>query len=222
MAYTGPSVHVALLDDHTLFREGVRYILHTLPYVESVVDTGDFAQLQAWCRQRLPDVLLLDLQMPGTDGPEAAQQLLAEFPDLKIVVLSMFSVEKFIDQMLKLGVRSYLAKDIDHQQLAVALADVLATGYHYTPAMQQAQAHNGRQPARPVLPPVVGEINFSPRELDVLRLLCQGLTTASIAEQLFLSSRTIEGHRQRLLEKTGTTNAAGLVAYALRYGLYHE
>jgi two-component system response regulator DegU len=212
-------VQIALLDDHPLFRQGMRYILQALPFVESVVEAGEFGELLALCRQRLPDVLLLDLQMPGMDGPEVAQQLLAEFPDLKIIVLSMFSADKFITQMMKLGARSYLPKDADQQQLTQALEDVLTTGHHFTERISRAMLQGVQQPTRPASHLLTEEVQFTPRELEVLRLICQGLTAADIAEQLLMGRRTVEGHRQRMLEKTGAANVAGLVVYAVRHGL---
>jgi two-component system response regulator DegU len=212
-------VQVALLDDHPLFRQGMRYILQALPFVESVVEAGEFSELLALCRQRLPDVLLLDLQMPGMDGPEVAQQLLIEFPDLKIIVLSMFSADKFITQMMKLGARSYLPKDVDQQQLTQALEDVLTTGHHFTERISRAMLQGVQQPTRPASHLLTEEVQFTPRELEVLRLICQGLTAADIAEQLLMGRRTVEGHRQRMLEKTGAANVAGLVVYAVRHGL---
>ena len=212
-------VQIALLDDHPLFRQGMRYILQSLPFVESVVEAGTYPELLALCRQRLPDVLLLDLQMPGMDGPEVAQQLLIEFPDLKIIVLSMFSADKFITQMMKLGARSYLPKDVDQQQLTQALEDVLTTGHHFTERISRAMLQGVQQPTRPASHLLTEEVQFTPRELEVLRLICQGLTAADIAEQLLMGRRTVEGHRQRMLEKTGAANVAGLVVYAVRHGL---
>ena len=212
-------VQIALLDDHPLFRQGMRYILQALPYVESVVEAGTYAELLTLCRQRLPDILLLDLQMPGMDGPEVAQHLLAEFPGLKIVVLSMFSADKFITQMMKLGARSYLPKDVDQAQLSQALENVLTTGHHFTERISRAMLQGVQQPTRPAPLLLTEEVHFTPRELDVLRLICQGLTTADIAEQLLMGRRTAEGHRQRLLEKTGSANVAALVVYAVRHDL---
>ena len=208
-----------MLDDHPLFRQGMRYILQALPYVESVSEAAELPELQVICRQRLPDVLLLDLQMPNIDGPEAARLLLQEFPDLKIIVLSMFSADKFITQMMKLGARSYLPKDIDQQQLTQALEDVLTTGHHFTARISRAMLQGVQQPTRPASHLLTEEVQFTPRELEVLRLICQGLTAADIAEQLLMGRRTVEGHRQRMLEKTGSANVAGLVVYAVRHGL---
>jgi two-component system response regulator DegU len=194
-------VQIALLDDHPLFRQGMRYILQSLPFVESVVEAGTYAELLALCRQRLPDVLLLDLQMPGMDGPEVAERLLAEFPGLKIIVLSMFSADKFITQMMKLGARGYLPKDVNQQELTQALEAVLTTGNYFSERVSRALVRGVQQPTRqPTTTLLTEEVHFTKRELDVLRLICEGRTTAEIAEDLFLSNRTVDGHRQRLLD----------------------
>ncbi|MVN78097.1 response regulator [Hymenobacter sp. HMF4947] len=218
MATIDFQVQIALLDDHPLFRQGMRYILQTLPYVEEVLETGEFADLLSYCRIRVPDLLLLDLQMPGLDGPEVAKQLLAEFPDLKIIVLSMFSADKYITQMLKLGVRSYLPKDADQEHLCQAIQDVLTIGHHVTPPISRALMRELQQPTRHTTK-MLDVVQLTPREHEVLRLICEGHTAGEIAEQLFLSRRTVEGHRQRILEKTNTPNAAGLAMYASRNGL---
>jgi two-component system response regulator DegU len=213
-------VRIALLDDHPLFRQGLRYILQALPYVEEVIETAELPALLISCRQQLPDVVLLDLQMPGIDGPEAAKLLLDEFPSLKIIVLSMLSADKFITQMMKLGARSYLPKDADQAELCQALEEVLLTGHHFTPRISRALMRGVQQPARQApstrLPDLV---QFTPREHEVLRLICEGRTAAEIATRLFISRRTVEGHRQNLLDKTSASNSAGLVGYAARHGL---
>ncbi|NML65258.1 response regulator transcription factor [Hymenobacter sp. RP-2-7] len=214
------TIQVALLDDHQLFRQGMRYILQELPYIESVVEAGELPELLAHFRQRQPDLLLLDLQMPGSDGPEVAKLLLSEFPGLKIIVLSMFSADTFITQMMSLGVRSYLPKDADQQQLRQAIEDVLLTGHHFTPAISRALVRGVQQPARassPAQQPSI--VQLTPREHEVLRLICEGRTAAEMADLLFISRRTVEGHRQKLLEKTSAPNSAGLVVYAVRHGL---
>lgn len=221
LAFPVNSVRIALLDDHPLFRQGLRYILRELPYVGAVVEAGEFAELLALCRQQLPDLVLLDLQLPGIDGPAAARRLLAEFPALKIIVLSMFSADGYISQMMGLGARSYLPKDADGAQLERALADVLATGYHYTPHMVRALARGTQAPAAPPAPPATPPV-LTAREQEVLRLICEGHTALEIAALLFISHRTVEGHRQKLLNKTKAPNLAGLVAYAARHGLLHQ
>lgn len=215
-------VHIALLDDHRLFRQGVRYILQDLPYVETIWEAAQLPELLDYCRQRMPDVLLLDLQMPNVDGVQAAQLLLNEFPALKIIVLSMLSADKFVTQMVKLGARSYLPKDVDQEQLVQAIEEVLLTGYHFTPQMSRVMVKGLQKPTRQTLAKLPALVELTTREHEVLRLLCMGYTTAKIASQLFISPRTVEGHRQNLLEKTGTANVASLIAFAARQGLLDQ
>lgn len=211
--------HIALLDDHPLFRQGLRFILEPLPYVAAVTETAEFADLLALCRRQRPDLLLLDLQMPNVDGVQAAQLLLDEFTDLKIIVLSMFSADKYITQMMRLGVRSYLPKDISQAELLYAIEEVLTTGYHFTPRISRALMRGVQQPARPRPSLLPEAVQLTQREHEVLRLICDGRTAAEIADQLFISRRTVEGHWQKLLEKTGAPNVVGLAVYAARHGL---
>ena len=212
-------VRIALLDDHTLFRQGLRFILEPLPYVASISEAAAFDALLAQCRTQLPDLLLLDLQMPQVDGVQAAQLLLEEFPELRIIVLSMFSADKFITQMMRLGVRSYLPKDSSEDQLIHAIEEVLATGYHFTPRISRALMRGVQQPIRPKSTLQPETVPITQREQEVLRLICDGRTAAEIADLLFISKRTVEGHWQKLLEKTGTPNVVGLAVYAARHGL---
>ena len=213
------AVHIALLDDHALFRQGMRYILQSLPYVEAVTEAAVLSDLLPAFRQQLPDILLLDLQMPHMDGPEAAQLLLQEFPELKIIVLSMFSADKFVTQMMRLGVRSYLPKDVTSEQLISAIEDVLTTGHHFTTHISQALVRGVQQPTRQPLAEFPSQFRLTQREQEVLQLIGEGYTGPDIAAQLYISPRTVEGHRQSLLEKTGTSNVAGLVSFASKHGL---
>ncbi|MDQ2769382.1 MAG: response regulator transcription factor [Bacteroidota bacterium] len=215
---TAPT-RIALLDDHTLFRQGLRFILEPLPYVSEISEAAEFADLQAQCREQLPDLLLLDLQMPKVDGVQAAQLLLEEFPDLKIIVLSMFAADKYITQMMRLGVRSYLPKDSSEDQLVHAIEEVLASGYHFTPRISRALMRGVQPPVRPKSTLLSEPTQFTQREQEVLRLICDGRTAAEIADLLFISKRTVEGHWQKLLEKTGAPNVVGMAVYAARHGL---
>ncbi|MDO7851686.1 response regulator transcription factor [Hymenobacter convexus] len=219
MAAPSSPAHIALLDDHPMFRQGLRFILQSLPYVAAVEEASTLPGLLVICEQRLPDVLLLDMQMPGADGAEVAQQLLRQYPALKIIVLSMFSADKYITQMMKLGARSYLPKDANQEELIHALEEVLTTGYHFTPRISRALMRGLHQPTRPPSVKLQEQEQFTPREQEVLRLICEGRTAAEIAAHLFISRRTVEGHWQKLLEKTGAPNAAGLVGFAAKHGL---
>lgn len=211
--------HLAILDDHKLFRLGLAQLLQQLPFVASVQEAATFPDLLAGMRQQMPDVLLLDLQMPEMDGMEATKQLLERYPDLKIIVLSMHSNDHFIYHLLKLGARSYLPKDTDQEQLRAAIEGVLTTGHYFTDSMSRAMVR-GLQSAPRAKPSLrLPALVLTPRETEVLTLLGQGLTTNEIAQQLYISSRTVEGHRKNLLEKSNTHNSISLVLFAVKHGL---
>lgn len=214
-----PAIHVALLDDHKLFRQGITYILQRLPYVASIAEAATFAELQTLMKQQQPDVLLLDLQMPGVDGIEVTKRVLQEHPDLKIIVLSMHDAEHFIVHMFKLGVRSYLPKDVDQEQLGQAIETVLTQGNYFTDSVSKAMVRGLQLTSRHKPSFVAPTIVLTPREAEVLELMCQGYTTNEISQRLFISGRTVEGHRQNLLDKTGTHNPVTLALYAVKHGL---
>jgi len=217
MAALSP-VYISILDDHRLFRQGIMYILQNLAFDTVVQEAATFGELQAQLTHQVPDVLLLDLQMPGINGMAATERLLKEYPSLKIIVISMHSTDDFIAHMLKLGVRSYLPKDVDKQLLSTAITTVIADGYYFTDDISKAMVHGlHATSSKPSFQS--SAIVLTPRETEVLALVCKGYSTNKIAEQLFISDRTVEGHRKNLLEKTNTSNAVSLALYAMKHGL---
>ena len=212
-------IHLAILDDHTLFRQGVVQLLRQLPFVTSVQEAATFPELLAAMAHQLPDVLLLDLQMPEMDGMEATKRLLNQYPGLKIIVLSMHSADHFVYHLLKLGARSYLPKDTSQDQLREAIEAVLADGHYFTNSMSRAMVRGLQSASRHKPSLQLPALVLTPREMEVLTLLGQGLTTNEIAQRLFISSRTVEGHRKNLLEKSNTHNSISLVLFAVKHGL---
>lgn len=214
-----PPVHIAIFDDHRLFRQGIMYILQNLPFATLVQEAATFEELLGQFARQVPDVLLLDLQMPDVNGMDATKHLLEAYPSLKIIVISMHSTDDFIAHMLKLGVRSYLPKDVDKQLLSTAISAVMADGYYFTDNISKAMVR-GLHTSAPKKPSFQSSaIELTPRETEVLALLCKGYPTTKIAAQLFISDRTVEGHRKNLLEKTNTTNAVSLALYAMKHRL---
>ncbi|MBO2008349.1 response regulator transcription factor [Hymenobacter negativus] len=214
-----PPISISILDDHRLFRQGIMYILQSLYFDTKVQEAATFGELLDQFAQQVPDILLLDLQMPDINGIEATKRLLEAHPSLKIIVLSMHSTDDFISHMFKLGVRSYLPKDVDKQLLSTAIGAVMTDGYYFTDSISKAMARglHASSPKQPSFQSAA--IALTPREIEVLALICKGYSTNKIAEQLFISDRTVEGHRKSLLEKTNTPNAVTLALYALKHGL---
>ena len=212
-------ITIGIVDDHKLFRQGIRQILGSDPRFRVVLEAGSCRELFAALTGTQPDVLLMDLQMPDMDGMEGCRLLLEQYPDLKIIILSMHAADHFIYHMMKLGVRSYLPKDVDQQRLKDAIGEVVADGYFINDRISKAMLKGMRSaaPAKPAFRAFT--LNLTHREKEVLKLICQGQTTQQMADQLFISVRTVEGHRKNLLEKTDTPNSVSLAVYAIKHNL---
>lgn len=162
----------------------------------------------------IPDIILLDLQMGGMDGMEAASKLKMEHPDIKIVIISSHYKKSFMGYMLKLGVNAFLPKGIAPSILASAILEVQAKGFYFM--NEQVEVMRNQISSNVPEPALTTEESLSDREIDVLKLICQQLTAQQIAEKLFITKRTVEGHKSNLLLKTGAKNTAGLVVYAIQ------
>ncbi len=215
-------LRLAIVDDHTLFRQGLSYILRRFATYEVVLEAASGQELFAALDEARPDVVLLDLHMQDMDGREVSRELLEHHPEIKIIILSMDYSHDFILDLVKLGVHGYLPKDIDQRILGEAIDQVYSKGYYFDDTvakvmrqgLQEAQKPTPRKAADPQLLNQLTE-----REKEVLVLLCQGHSSSRIADQLFISFRTVEGHRRSLLEKTGVSNAASLAVFAIKHKL---
>ncbi|MFN4123856.1 MAG: response regulator [Flavobacteriales bacterium] len=214
-------IKVILTDDHKLFRSGIKSLLHTFDDFQVIAEAGNGQELLDILAQgnESPDVIMLDLEMPVMDGMETLKNLKTRYPDVKCVVLSMHDDEKFIIHMMELGARGYLLKNAEPEDIDQAIRSVAQTGYHFSDKISRIMLQ-GLVKKEKVKPVFQNKEALSEREVEVLRLICEELTAAEIAEKLFISPRTVEGHRNKLMEKTGAKNIAGLVVYAMKEGLY--
>ncbi len=207
---------LAIADDHELFRKGFISMLSQIPDFEFIVEASNGQDLLDKVEKNVPDLILLDLQMPVLDGIQTAEILHEKYPEVRIIVVSMYDEDRFIIHMLEKGVHGYLLKDSTPAEVEKAIRRVYADGFYYsdfvTRAMHRKMVISN---SSPVLHSA-GKISLSSRETDVLQLLCDGLSTVEISEKLYISVRTVEGHRLRLLEKIGVKNTVAAVAYALK------
>lgn len=213
-------IHLALADDEALFRKGMKLLLEDYEGISVVLEAQDGEQLLQQLRQAtsLPDVLLLDMKMPNLNGVETAKVLQENFPSIKIIVLSTYFSKAFIVNMIELGAGAYLPKNATPDEVVATIREVYNNGFSYNQAVLEVIRDNMLQKSKPKMPLSFG-VEITSREKEILQLICEEYTTGEIAEKLFISPRTVDGHRNNLLEKMGCKNVAGLVVYAIQHQL---
>lgn len=210
-------MRIALVDDHALFRKGMQAILGGIDDMEVVLEADHGQDFLDQLKDTPVDVVLMDLEMPEMDGMEATKILRSDYPDVRVLILSMHSDEKFIIKLMELGAHGYLLKTAQPDEIEVAIRSTMESGYYFTELVSKVMLH-GLVQRKKVQPTFNTQAQLSQREQEVLLHICKELTTPEIAEALFLSPRTVEGHRNNLMQKTGAKNTAGLVVYAIKNG----
>ena len=210
-------VRVILADDHTLVRAGIRALLEKLPGVEVVGEAGDGREVLKLVKLHRPDVVLMDISMPGLNGLEAAVRMAKEFPDVRVIILSMHPNEEYVWRALKAGAAGYLLKKAATAELATALQHV-ALGEFYL-----SQEISTRLPKNFALDGIAHRKSpleeLTGRQREILQLIAEGRNTKGIAEILKVSPKTIEYHRMKLMDCLNVHDVPGLVRFALRVGL---
>ncbi len=201
---------IALVDDHTLFRNGLRGLLEHCTGYRVVGEAGGGEEFLAMLDTLEADVVFMDFAMPGIDGAQTTERALAKRPELKIITLSMYGDESYYSRMVEAGARGFLLKDSDIGDVIEAIETVAAGGTYFSPQLLSSLA--GRMRTREA----VADEPLSSREREILVAVCRGLSNQEIADELFISKRTVDKHRANILEKTGCKNTASLVVYAIR------
>ena len=213
-------IRIFIVDDHALIRDGLRALLTIDPQFEVVGEASNGQELLDQLPTVTADVVLLDLNMPVLDGLATIHRLRELYPDLRILLLSMMTHERTIGEALAAGAHGYVLKNADKYEVVAALQSV-AVGKRFLCSeiglglLKKILLQESRAPA----PSVSTGVPMTHREREILQLVASGLTNQEIADQLFTSRRTVESHRQNLLEKTGVRNTPALVKYAMEHGL---
>ena len=208
-------IRIGLVDDHTLFREGIKSLLGTMPALTLMFDVTDDEQLFTELSNGLPDVILLDLELEKTDGIEITKRLKREYPAIKLIILTMHKEERMISYLMEIGANAYLLKDTGKEELEEAISRVFTEGV-YINSLVSAVILKELKEKKGSIPSIGNNYELTEREMSILILIAEELTTAEIADRLCLSVRTIEGYRKNLLSKLGVRNSAGLVLKAVR------
>lgn len=207
---TAERVRLVLADDHTVVRSALHMLLEAEPGFEVVAEAGDAEAALRYVRGHRPDVLVLDLNMPGRPSLEIVPEIERDFPETAILILTMQNETEFAQRALEAGVSGYVLKEAADTELVQAVRATAAGGTYLQPALGARLAREASQRQ---------EDKLTPREIEVLRLIALGHTNAEIGEQLHLSLRTVEGHRAHIQQKLGLSTRAELVAEALDRGL---
>src|SRR6478609_9413902 len=212
------TINVAIADDHKIFRKGV--ILSMRPYtnIRFVMEAENGDDLLQKIPDALPDVILCDLKMPIKDGIDATKLITKNFPQIRVIILTMYEDERFVGHLMDCGAAGYLLKSTEPSEIRKAIMDVMRTGFYLNPFVNKVliKKNYSKQKFNPNLS---SEIVISEKEKEVLTLVCMEFTAAEIAAKMDISSRTVEAIKDRLMERFGVKNSVGLVFYAMKNSL---
>jgi DNA-binding NarL/FixJ family response regulator len=210
----GPT-RVAIADDHMLFRKGVMLSLRPYTNIQFVLEAGNGEELLAGMAEARPDVVLMDLKMPKKDGVETTKAVNRLYPDTKVIVLTMFEDERFVSHLMENGAHGYILKDAEPAEIRKAILEVKAKGFYLNPFVNRVLLKKSHAKTRS-LPSLENTVQVSEKEREVIQLICLENTAAEIAQKMEISPRTVEAIKDRLMERFGTRNTAGLVFFAVK------
>ena len=212
-------IRIVLADDHEIFRDGFSVMLKKQTQFKLVGEASNGTELIEVTEKLMPDVIITDIKMPKLDGIEATRIITSKFPGIYIIALSMFDDDNLIIDMLEAGARGYLLKSAHKNEIFDAIRSVYNNETYYCKStsgkliqmIAQSRFNPHKQTPKPL---------FSQNEIEVIKMICQEASNKEIASRLFLSTRTIEGYRERIQERIKAKNTAGIVIYAIKNGIY--
>ncbi len=208
-------IRLMIVDDHEIFRAGLKMALSKLKYIQIVGEAGNGKEFLDLLRTTPVDIVLLDIQMPLLNGIDAAREALSLHPELKIIALTMFNDESYIQSMMDVGAKGFLIKNINKDTLDKAIQMVNMGGNYYSEELFNFFTRKVTHEEKPHRV----EIQLTNREREVLQFLAEGLSNKEIADKMYLSERTVVGHKTNILAKTGCKNTVNLLAFAIKNDL---
>jgi DNA-binding NarL/FixJ family response regulator len=215
---TVADIKLVIADDHEIFRDGFKLMLTKYPEIILAGEAVNGRELIELTKELKPDVIITDIKMPVMDGIEATKKIIELFPDMGIIGLSMYDDDELIIEVLEAGAKGYLIKNAGKEQITEAIKTVYnnepyyckTTSYKLTNMIAKSRFNPYKKSAR---------VEFSERERKIIELVCMELTNKEIGDKLFLSVRTVEGHRLKIMEKMNVKNTVGFVVYAIKNGI---
>jgi len=207
-------VKVFIVDDHEIFRNGLKMVLNKLKYIEVVGEASNGQEFLDAIRTNPAELVLMDIEMPVMSGIDATRQALKEFPNLKVIALTMFNDDEYIQSMIDAGVKGFLIKNINKDTLDKAINSVANGGTYYSEELFNFFTRRISTEDKTI---EGTDIKLTSREMEILQLLAEGLSNKEIAEVLYISERTVVGHKSNLLAKTDCKSTISLLAYAIKH-----
>jgi len=198
---------VIIVDDHRLFRSGLKFLLESTGKYSVIGESSNGNELLELLARVQPDLVIMDISMPEMNGVDATRLAISRYPDLKILILSMFGETQYYNSLIDLGIKGFLMKDADNDEFFRAVSKIISGETYFSQELLLTIIRDNTQNQT---------IKLSQREREILSLISHGLSNQEIAASLNISQRTVERHRTHLLEKTGSKNSIRLVIYALK------
>jgi len=210
-------IKVLIADDHTILRQGIKALLDNQAEIEVIGEAKDGREALTLIERLLPDVILMDIAMPGLNGLEATRRIKKKFPKIKVLVLTMYTNEEYVFQILNAGANGYLVKETAFQDLISAIRAVYRDEAFMSPSISKKVINRYTQRVRETNN-TTGDI-LTTREREILQLIAEGSSSKKIAEALFISPKTVETHRTHIMDKLNIHNRTDLIKYAIRTGI---
>ena len=215
MAGMEETIKLMIVDDHKIFRDGLKLLLGQFPFIGEIEEASNGKEFLDSLETGFPDIVLMDINMPVVGGIEATKEALRRYPELKIIVLTTFHDEDYVEQMMMAGVEGYMLKRSTPEEFEEALLKVNGGGNYFSDEIIRTVSRNlqrlrneaGRMSSLP---------EFTQREREVLELICQGYNNDQIADRIHISSKTVEKHKSNLFQKTHSGNTVNLIIYAFK------
>jgi DNA-binding NarL/FixJ family response regulator len=211
-------IKVAIADDHKIFRKGVILSLRPYSAIKFVQEAENGQELLDGLAASEPDVVLMDLRMPQKDGIETTKIIAKQFPSIHIIALTMYEDERFVSHMMEIGANGYLLKSADPSEIKRAIIEVATKGYYLNNFVNRILLKKSHVRTK-IIPSLNTEITLNDREREVVRYICMEFTAQEIAQKIDVSPRTVEAIKDRLMERFGAKNTAGLVFFAVKNNL---
>ena len=210
-------VKVIIVDDHKILREGLRSLIEKEPGMTVIAESANGRTAFQLARRLNPNVVVMDINMPDMNGIEATRHIVAEFPDVKVIALSMHSDRRFVVEMLKAGVSGYLLKDVAFEELGNAIRTVMDNRNYLCPKIAKIVLEDYKEHLLATEPSAM--VALTSREREVLQLIAEGRSTRQIGDRLNVSIKTVETHRRNIMDKLNIFTIAELTKFAIRQGL---